>query len=257
MPVGRTTVTADVPEPSPPTGEPHCAHSTVCSRPLCYRAATDADQPRAATAPPTGARGPTEGTNRHPHRPDRRHRPPLHHPQHRPPRGRRSRVRRWRVQLLRVGSARPATALTDLEFEQQTIIYDRTGKVELARLGELKREVVTFSSCPARSSTPRRRSRTRTSGAMPGSIRSASSRPVSTPCPASPAGHRSSPGLGLALDRGRARDDHRAHAVGDVVAGDHGGGGAQVLDARIRARADEYAIDRDVGSGACPGVTPM
>ena len=42
----------------------------------------------------------------------------------------------------------PATALTDLEFEQQTIIYDRTGKVELARLGELKREVVTFAQLP-------------------------------------------------------------------------------------------------------------
>ena len=42
----------------------------------------------------------------------------------------------------------PATALTDLEFEQQTIIYDRTGKTELARLGELKREVVTFDQLP-------------------------------------------------------------------------------------------------------------
>ena len=31
--------------------------STVRSRPLCYRAATDADQPRAAPAPPTGAPG--------------------------------------------------------------------------------------------------------------------------------------------------------------------------------------------------------
>ena len=42
----------------------------------------------------------------------------------------------------------PATALTNLEFEQQTIVYDRTGKIELARLGELKREVVTFDQIP-------------------------------------------------------------------------------------------------------------
>ncbi len=42
----------------------------------------------------------------------------------------------------------PKEALTDLEFEQQTIVYDRTGKVELARLGTLKREVVTFDAIP-------------------------------------------------------------------------------------------------------------
>ena len=39
-------------------------------------------------------------------------------------------------------------ALTNLAFEQQTVVYDRTGKVELARLGELKREVVTFDQIP-------------------------------------------------------------------------------------------------------------
>ena len=43
----------------------------------------------------------------------------------------------------------PKEALTNLEFEQQTIIYDRTGKIELARLGDLKREVVTFDELPA------------------------------------------------------------------------------------------------------------
>ncbi len=41
----------------------------------------------------------------------------------------------------------PATALTNIEFEQQTVITDRTG-IELARLGELKREVVTFDQLP-------------------------------------------------------------------------------------------------------------
>ncbi len=42
----------------------------------------------------------------------------------------------------------PKDALADLGFEQQTKIKDRTGKVELARLGELKREVVTFDVIP-------------------------------------------------------------------------------------------------------------
>ena len=42
----------------------------------------------------------------------------------------------------------PKSALTDLKFQQQTIIYDRTGKVELARLGSLRREVVTFDEIP-------------------------------------------------------------------------------------------------------------
>jgi membrane peptidoglycan carboxypeptidase len=43
----------------------------------------------------------------------------------------------------------PKEALNDLTFEQQTRIYDRTGKIELARLGILKREVVTFDDIPA------------------------------------------------------------------------------------------------------------
>jgi membrane carboxypeptidase/penicillin-binding protein len=42
----------------------------------------------------------------------------------------------------------PVAALTNIEFEQQTVIYDRTGKEELARLGELKRELVTFEELP-------------------------------------------------------------------------------------------------------------
>ncbi len=42
----------------------------------------------------------------------------------------------------------PEAALTDLDFEQQTIVYDRTGKVELARLGTLRREVVAFDQIP-------------------------------------------------------------------------------------------------------------
>jgi penicillin-binding protein 1A len=42
----------------------------------------------------------------------------------------------------------PVAALTNIPFEQQTIIYDRTGKIELARLGDLKRELVTFDQIP-------------------------------------------------------------------------------------------------------------
>ncbi|MGZ8437685.1 MAG: transglycosylase domain-containing protein [Candidatus Limnocylindrales bacterium] len=39
----------------------------------------------------------------------------------------------------------PAQQLKAIQFTQQTIVYDRTGKVELARLGDLKREVVTYA----------------------------------------------------------------------------------------------------------------
>ncbi|MEA2632548.1 MAG: hypothetical protein QOE66_2767 [Chloroflexota bacterium] len=42
----------------------------------------------------------------------------------------------------------PVAALANIDFEQQTILYDRTGKVELARLGDLKRELVTFDQLP-------------------------------------------------------------------------------------------------------------
>ncbi|HET7026058.1 MAG TPA: transglycosylase domain-containing protein [Candidatus Limnocylindrales bacterium] len=43
----------------------------------------------------------------------------------------------------------PKTLLQNLTFDQQTIVYDRTGKVELARLGELKREVTPYAQIPA------------------------------------------------------------------------------------------------------------
>lgn len=38
----------------------------------------------------------------------------------------------------------PKSLLANLQFAQQTVVYDRTGKVELARLGSQKREIVTF-----------------------------------------------------------------------------------------------------------------
>jgi membrane peptidoglycan carboxypeptidase len=39
----------------------------------------------------------------------------------------------------------PRALLSNLSFDQQTIIYERTGKMELARLGDLRRELVTFN----------------------------------------------------------------------------------------------------------------
>jgi membrane peptidoglycan carboxypeptidase len=42
----------------------------------------------------------------------------------------------------------PKTLLENLSFAQQTTVYDRTGQVELAKLGGQKREVVTFDQIP-------------------------------------------------------------------------------------------------------------
>ncbi len=39
----------------------------------------------------------------------------------------------------------PKQQLDAIQFTQQTIVYDRTGKIELARLGDLKRDVVTYA----------------------------------------------------------------------------------------------------------------
>ena len=43
----------------------------------------------------------------------------------------------------------PKAAFKDLGFDQPSIVWDRTGKVELARLGEHKREIVTFDQIPS------------------------------------------------------------------------------------------------------------
>ncbi len=42
----------------------------------------------------------------------------------------------------------PEEILNELDFEQPSIVYDRTGKVELARLGSLRREVIGFDDIP-------------------------------------------------------------------------------------------------------------
>src|SRR3954454_11431067 len=43
-----------------------------------------------------------------------------------------------------------------------------------------------------------------------------------------------------------ARDDHRVHRGGHAPALDQRGGGAQVADPRVRAGADEHAVERDL-----------
>src|SRR5262249_9194568 len=40
------------------------------------------------------------------------------------------------------------TALEQIQLPEQSIVYDRTGKVELARFGEFNRDVVTFDEIP-------------------------------------------------------------------------------------------------------------
>ena len=77
------------------------------------------------------------------------------------------------------GLPNPEAALADLEFDQQTVVTDRTGTIEMARLGERKREIVVLR---ADAGGPRRRprSRTRTSGSTPASTWPASSLPRST-----------------------------------------------------------------------------
>jgi membrane peptidoglycan carboxypeptidase len=42
----------------------------------------------------------------------------------------------------------PRDTLSNLTFDQQTVVTDRTGKVKLASLGEFKREIVTFDQVP-------------------------------------------------------------------------------------------------------------
>src|SRR3954454_25078323 len=52
--------------------------------------------------------------------------------------------------------------------------------------------------------------------------------------------------LGLGLHLHRAGDDHRVDVARDPAALDDLRGGAQVADARVRARADEDAIESDL-----------
>ena len=113
----------------------------------------------------------------------------------------------------------PKAALTNLDFEQQTIVYDRTGKVELARLGSLRREVVTFDQIPAEmldaTTADRGQGLLGQPGLRPGRHRAA---PASTPSPAGRAAPRRSPSSSSAPDcsrRGVRAADLRAQDQGD------------------------------------------
>src|SRR5438046_303426 len=53
-------------------------------------------------------------------------------------------------------------------------------------------------------------------------------------------------GLRLSLDLLRAGYDHGVDARRDTVPRDHLGGRPQVADARVRARADEHAVEGDL-----------
>ena len=53
--------------------------------------------------------------------------------------------------------------------------------------------------------------------------------------------------LGVGLDLLRPGHHQRAHALVDVMPARHAGGGAQILEPRVGARADEDAIDRHAG----------
>ena len=57
--------------------------------------------------------------------------------------------RRWSASTTRLASGLPdASGLTTITPVEETIIYDRTGKIELARFGDERREVVTFEEIP-------------------------------------------------------------------------------------------------------------
>ena len=88
----------------------------------------------------------------------------------------------------------PLPLLNNITFSQETVVYDRTGTIELARFGAIKRTVIPYSADPAGHwSTQRPASRTRRSGRTPASTRSGSCRPRSTRSPASRAAPRRSP----------------------------------------------------------------
>jgi membrane peptidoglycan carboxypeptidase len=46
------------------------------------------------------------------------------------------------------GLDNPRALLENIDFEEQTIVYDRSGTIELARLGDLRRELVEFEEIP-------------------------------------------------------------------------------------------------------------
>ena len=87
----------------------------------------------------------------------------------------------------------PAEQLKAIQFTQQTIVYDRTGKVELARLGDLKREVVTYADLTPEIIDATTSIEDKDFWTNPGFDPAASSRPASTRSAARHAARRRSP----------------------------------------------------------------
>ena len=114
---------------------------TFRSRPLCYRAGSDADHSRAAAAPSTRAAAPPEEEMR---RVDRRRDPP------RRPRvfvlppgliaGAGALVAVGAYNYYAQGLPEPEEALENIEFEQQTVVFDRRARSSWRASATLKRE---------------------------------------------------------------------------------------------------------------------
>ena len=109
--------------------------ASVHSRPLCYRAATDADHSRASPAPSSGAPATAARTDRIDHRSDRRRRPRPSAPHHRARRGHRRGLCRGRLQPLRRGPPRPGRSAQQHRFRAADghLRPDRQGRARPAR----------------------------------------------------------------------------------------------------------------------------
>ena len=94
------------------------------------------------------------------------------------------------------GLPEPADALEAIHFEQQSSIYDRTGKVLLATLGSDRRDLVTFDEIPAERIDATTSIEDKTFWENRGSTRSGSCRPPSTASTAGSAAHRPSRSAG-------------------------------------------------------------
>jgi len=87
----------------------------------------------------------------------------------------------------------PKELLQNIDYNQQTVLYDRTGTVQLAVFGSENRRVLKFADIPTSFSTRRQAPKTRPSGPTPASIRPRSCRPCATPSPAIHEAPRRSP----------------------------------------------------------------
>ena len=146
---------------------------------LCYRASRHADQPRPARTPPPQWRR-IEPTRRWP----RQSRAAILPSSSSPPSSRSAASPSSAPSQVYANYSRdlpdPRQLLETIDFNQQTVIYDRTGTVELAAFGSENRASSSSTRSPPSSSTRPRASRTRPSGRTPASTRWPSSRRCAT-----------------------------------------------------------------------------